>query len=207
MDPATKLEVIGNKRHRNAGVTVACDVVQESLETLFPHVRLRLPCPTRLVLEPALPIGIEDTFAEVGALLADPPAQVVAVKHEGLRNTGIAMTLDVPKELAETLLPPVGVIPRIPGPAGQCLKSALSISVEIAFGREAALGSDPPAQPVTINDILPRDARVAVLLDVVQESVEALLPSVGIGIPCPTGQLPEPAFASDVKCALAVHAA
>ncbi len=68
-------------------------------------------------------------------------AELVAIDRVGLRDAGVTVALDVVQESAETLLPPVG--DRVPGPAGQILKSALAIGVESASGAEAALVCGP----------------------------------------------------------------
>ena len=41
-------------------------------------------------------------------------------------------------------------------------------------------------------------------LDILQESAETLLPLVGVGVPCPAGQVLESAFAISVKGAFGV---
>ena len=50
---------------------------------------------------------------------------------------------------------------------------------------------DPLTELVTINGVRGRDAGVAVAFDVVLKSAESFLPLIGVGIPCPTGQLLE----------------
>ncbi len=70
-----------------------------------------------------------------------------------------------------------------------------------------ALGSDPRAERVAIIGVGPWDAGITVVFDVVLESAEPLLPPVGLGIPCPAGQVLESALAIGLKGAFGVAGA
>ena len=117
----------------------------------------------------------------------------------------MTVAFDIVQESAETLLPPVGA--GIPGPAGQVRESALAIGVKGAFGAVDALPTDPPTERVAIERVALWDAGVTVASDVVQQPAETLLPPVGVGVPCPAGQVLESAFAIGVKPAFRMERA
>ena len=117
IDPPTKPVAIDGVGLRDAGVTVAFDVVQQSAETLLPLVGAGLPCPARQVFESAFAVGVEHAFGVVDALQADPPTESVAIDSVGIRDAGITVAFDVVQELAEPLLPLVD--DGVPCPAGQ----------------------------------------------------------------------------------------
>ena len=58
-DPCTELVAVHRVGLRDAGVTVAFHVVQQSAETFLPQVGACLPCPTGQVLESLLAVGVK----------------------------------------------------------------------------------------------------------------------------------------------------
>ena len=140
-DPLTELVAIDRVGHRDAGVTVAFDVVQESAETLLPLVGAGVPRPAGQILEPASAVGVKGASAFV-ALHIDPRTEPVAIDRVGDRDAGVTVAFDIVLESAETLLPLVGE--GVPRPAGQILESPFALGVKGAFGVRGALLYDPP---------------------------------------------------------------
>ena len=140
-DPRAELVAIDRVGLRDAGVTVAFDVVEESTETLLPPGGVGVPCPAGQVFESALAIGVKGAFGVVVALPYDPLPELVAIDRVGLRDAGVTVAFDVIQESAETLLPLVGA--GVPCPAGQVLESALAIGVKGAFAVAVALHYRP----------------------------------------------------------------
>ena len=62
IDPLTEPVAIDRVGLRDAGVTVAFDVVQESAETLLPLVGAGVPCPAGQLLESVLAVGVKGAF-------------------------------------------------------------------------------------------------------------------------------------------------
>jgi hypothetical protein len=91
----------------------------------------------------------------------------------------------------------------LPCPAGQFLEPTFAIGAKSALVVPLTLTTDPPTEPVAIDGIGLRDAGVAVAFDVVEELTELLLPFVGVGIPCPAGQLLKPVLMVGVEGAFA----
>src|SRR6516225_9326602 len=181
-------------------MTVALDVLQEPSETLLPLVGPRLQGPAGQVLKTELALGLKGPFGEVIPLRISPRTERVAVDRVGLRDAGMTVALDVLQEPSETLLPPVG--PRVPVPAGQVLKTVLTVGFK--GGAPHALIADPLTELVVVGRVGVRHAGVTVAFDVKQESLESLLPLVGLAIPGPAGQLFEAASAIGVKGARGV---
>src|SRR5271156_82825 len=69
------------------------------------------------------------------------------------------------------------------------------------------LQGDPLAETVAIDDAWPWDAGMTVVLDEVQQSREPVLPLVGLGGPCPAGQLSESTLTVSLKAAFRVQEA
>ncbi len=80
----------------------------------------------------------------------------------------------------------------------------LALGEKDASAVKAALRYDPRPELVAIHRVGGRDAGVTVVFDVVQQSAEPLLPPVGLGIPCPAGQVFEPVFVVGVQGAFDV---
>jgi hypothetical protein len=99
---------------RDAGVTVAFDVVQESAETFLPLVGLAVPCPSGQVVESALAISLKGAFGAEVALRIDLMTELVAIDRVGHRDAGVTVGFDVARKSTEGLLPLVGA--RFPCP-------------------------------------------------------------------------------------------
>ena len=89
-------------------------------------------------------------------------------------------------------------------PAGRVLKSMLAVGVKGAFGILGALLGDPRAEPIAFDLVGHRDSGMMVVFDILQQSGETLLRTVGAGVPCPAGQVFESAFAIGVKGAFGI---
>ena len=132
IDPLTKPVAIDRVGPRDAGVTVAFDVVLESAETLLPLVGVGSHVQPGRSCESALAVGVKGAFGVAVALRVDPHTERVAIDGVGPRDAGVTVAFDVVQESAETLLPLVGA--GVPGPAGQVLESALAVGVKGALG-------------------------------------------------------------------------
>jgi hypothetical protein len=186
-----------------ARITVLVDVGQESSKILLPPIGVGVPCPAGQGLKPALTIGVKSAFRVEAALHIDPVAKSIAIDGAGSQDAGITVLVDVGQESSKILLPPIDT--KVPCPAGQGLKPALTIGVKSAFGVEAALSVDPTAKPT--DSVRARHARITVLVDIGQESSKILLPLIGVGVPGPVRQGLELALAIGVKSAFRVRAA
>jgi hypothetical protein len=184
---------------------VVFDVVHESAETLLPPLGHGVPCPTAQVFQSTLAISLQGAFDVVIALFADPCAELVAIDGVPLWDAGVTVAFDVVHESAEARLPLLGE--RIPCPAGQVFQSTLAISLQGAFAVVIALLADPCAELVAIDGVVVRDAGVTVSFDVALELAEDCLPPLGMGFPCPAGQVFESMFAVGVKFASVMEAA
>ena len=87
---------------------------------------------------------------------------------------------------------------------GSSWSRLFAVGVKGAFGVVVALHGDPLTERVAIDRVGRRDAGVTVAFDVVAESAETLLPLVGVGVPCPAGQVLESVLAVGVKGAFGV---
>ena len=97
-DPRTEPVAIVGVAERDAGVTVAFDVVQESAEALLPLGGVRVPCPAGQLLEFAFAVGVEGAFVVPLALRRDPLAEVVPrVVDVPLWDSGTMECFDIPK--------------------------------------------------------------------------------------------------------------
>ena len=55
-----------------------------------------------------LAVGVKAAFGVLGALIADPHTELVAIDCGGQRDAGLTMAFDVAQQSAKTLLPLVG---------------------------------------------------------------------------------------------------
>ena len=94
-DPRTEPVAIAGIALRDADVTVVCDVVQESPETLLPLVGEGVPCPAGQVFESTLATGLKGAFGVFAALHTDPLTELVAIARVGLRDAGVTVAFDV----------------------------------------------------------------------------------------------------------------
>ncbi len=159
---------------RDASVTVAFDILLESAETLLELFVEGIPRPTRQVPKSAFTLSVKNAPRVKGALVRDPLTELVAIDGVGRRDAGVTVEFDVVLESAEVLLPLVGVdVPRL---AGQFLEPAFAVGVKCAVGVEVALLVDPETEPVTIDRVQVRDARVGVAFDELFQQPEPELP-------------------------------
>ncbi len=89
----------------------------------------------------------------------------------------------------------------LPCPARHVLEPTLPFGVDGSSGIVAALFFNPHAESLVFGHVGDRDSGVTMPFDVVQKSAETVLPLVGMGVPCPAGQVLELALARDVECA------
>ena len=116
-DPRTEPVAIDRVQVRHSGVTVTFDVAQKLAEPLLPPVGTAVPRPAGQVLKSALAVGVKSALGMIDALLDNPRTEPVVIDHIRVRHSGVTLTCDVAQELAEPLLPLVGV--GVPCPAAQ----------------------------------------------------------------------------------------
>jgi hypothetical protein len=97
------------------------DVLDESVEALFPSFRVRVPSPPRERVQTLVALRVEGLVGVPPTLPGDPRSKPVSIDDGPLRHAGIPVTFDVFDESAKTFLPLVCV--RVPGPAVQILES------------------------------------------------------------------------------------
>ena len=108
-DPPTEPVAIDRVGHRDTGITVALDVIQEPAESFLPSVGTGVPGPAGQFLESLLTVGVEGAVGVIPALYVDPLTEPVAIDRVGVQDAGVTVALDIVHESAETLLPQVGV--------------------------------------------------------------------------------------------------
>src|SRR5947209_7438441 len=89
-------------------------VVLDMLECPFPAFGLRVPGPSRHLIETALPFRIEGASGVVTSLAGDPGAERVAVEWSALRNTAMPLGSDEVHQFLHALLPVRRVV--VPNP-------------------------------------------------------------------------------------------
>ena len=100
------------------------------------------------------------------ALCLGPCAELIVTSLVRHRHSCMTGFIDVFQEPVETFLPPGGS--RVPCPATQALEPVFTIGVKGASGVAATLNLDPLAQRIAIDRVIPRDAGVAMVFDVLQ---------------------------------------
>ena len=161
-----------------------------------------MPCPAAHLLESALAVGVKNAFVVLDPLIVDPMTELVAIERVGRRDASVTVAFDICLELVETLLPQVGF--GVPCPAGHVLESAFAIGLKGALTMVSALRTGPHAKLIAADRAGHRHAGITLVLDVFDESAEPFLPLVGLGVPCPAGQVLKSAFAIVVNDAFGV---
>src|ERR1700676_3766266 len=102
-------------------MTIVFDVLQESTETFFPPVGIRIPTPAWQVFKSALAVRVKGAVGVFVALRVDPFAKLVAIDGIGHRDPSVVVIFDVVPESGEAILPFVDA--DVPRPTGEFLDS------------------------------------------------------------------------------------